>query len=1013
MPTFKAGWYVVATDQTTGRITCRYFSTARLVTAECHLLDGKQILHWTTLSKGHEAGLPATWNASYRFIATETEGDGWDNPRAPKAPAPRVASSPCDDLNNKCALCDRRGLLILPALYAVGRADVAADNLPPPLTAPFGDGLSEHSLPPALARYTLRTVRPGFLYVYNAVQGAAGWKGYQVNENGYLFEFDLHAKAPPAGPPPGNPCGRRVNSPVARCIAIPDAQHVGQIHLAFTDTAWTAATLKAHRENAGGCRDRMRRFDAGAWVKAKGRAPQPHVAGAVGRLRDVAEFALSWSLGANPVPVAAADATRVAPPPRPGEPGGNAGPSPAAAFRPLFQLAFADSLSAFRPIGNEAAATAAAMARAGDGIEPALVALDDPAGIAADLNQQVFRRVTAWYEQPDRKWKRESAHTIESLREAVKHGAVEDQRDTNQAVGGVLLTIMPAHAGPFMRGGSLAEKYGNLRYMSEEQQDLVGERAWQSDHVHLYRRPELEGYLERTFPAELQAFESAVVKPLDLAFTGWLTGHELADHFTHDFDRADADSGEAYALKMSIVLQDACARRGVWDVVSRQLAADPASHKNIVLRSLFLNQDVVIDGLVAAVAHDGSGDAMQLDPFKWDKISEKTWALFRKIAKTDHAKAPVLSGKAMDSAMNALARVTHQVSGPILHKLGTVFDQVAAWTVSKLPERRLIGVLGALAKAENPQMRLISMTALSTRKAATRQVADAIAQFSRQPGQQYRSAVRTVLDKYEEASGQRYAFNAIALVDGREAESLKDYAASTLAGRRNELVTGAVLRMERTEQVLAANLGKMFSREVKIGLVSSVLLALTLRSAHHEMVKAGSTEKTQKVWAFAAGVAALSGLTVELAGKMMEALPWGAAKYAQPLKFLQNTLKTRGAVLGFGGKMLGVVGSFISGVLAIVDGLQSRGVSPVYAGIMISLGVVSIIGAILTVIGIAGPWGVLVAVVVAVIYMIVGFFKPTKIQKWLNASFWGNHAGGKRYGTHEEENEALHDLAKA
>lgn len=1012
MPTFKRGWYQVSKDPATGNITCRYFETAKLVTAECHVTpNGLQILHWTNQSKGHEQGVATTWRSTYKYLENEAGGT-WDSEKTKQAKAKAtgsgatttpISTSPCDDITQTCKLCDRRGLMIFPALYASARADVMPDQKAPALTAPFGDHLSALPLPSALSQYTLRTVRPGYIYVFNEKLGDSGWKGYQVSANGYLFEFDVNSKAPPLEAPTGNPCGRRASAQAARCISIPDAKTVGNIYLTFTDTAWTPDTLAAFKADKDGRRGKMRKLDGAAWVGTKGNATQPHIAPAPMRLGSVSEFALAGSL----LPF----------------------------DMPFLNPAFADSLNKFKSSKSEELNVRKAFEIAGNGVAPALVALDDPTGIAADLNQQTFNRMLAWYEQPDRKWKRESAHTLNAVREAVKNGAVEHERDVNQGIAGALLTIMPNTAGPLMRGSTRAEKYGNARYVSEERQDEIGAREWAEDHLHLYRNTAVSDYLEKTYPGELKAFEDAAIAPLDKVFCQWLQSDLFVEHFEHHFDRNDPDSGEAYTMKMSIVLNDAAGRRGVWDYIDKQLDADPTQPKSLILRALILNQDQVASAWGAAVAGAGAtGAAMQLDPLKWDKISEKTWGVFKKIAKTDHYVAATITPAEVaalkpdkrgnlvvaalgptraDRTMNAVVRFTNQISGSILHKVGAAFDQAAAWTAAKLPQKRLMGLLGAIAKSGNPNLVLVDLRGAATRKTAVRMMAGAIAQFSKKDDLQYRSAVRGMLDEAEELRGTRYAYNGIAVIDRAEAERLKDYAASSLKKTRAELVASSVSQLRKADAMVYGSMHTLLSKDVKINMAATFFVALTWRSALADMKSAGSLEKKEKIWAFAGACASLAGAAIEAVGGMLAATPWGAFKYAKPMKFFLQDLSTRAKVLGFGGKVLGSVGSFITAALAWKDGWESLGVNKTYAFTMLSLSIFAGIGGLLTLLGYTGPWGVAIALLIAAIYLIVGIFKPTKVQKWLNASYWGHHKGDKEFTSHAEELEALQDLAKA
>ena len=205
----------------------------------------------------------------------------------------------------------------------------------------------------------------------------------------------------------------------------------------------------------------------------------------------------------------------------------------------------------------------------------------------------------------------------------------------------------------------------------------------------------------------------------------------------------------------------------------------------------------------------------------------------------------------------------------------------------------------------------------------------------------------------------------------------------------------------------------LFNKDVKINMAATFFVALTWRSALADMRAAGSLEKANKIMAFAGACAALAGTAIETVSGLLSATPWGAFKYAQPMKFFLQDLSTRAKVIGFAGKLLGAAGSFISAWVAGKDGYESKGVNPLYGHVMMVLGLSSFVLGVLTLLGYAGPWGVALALIIAAIYWVIGFFKPTKVQKWLNASYWGWHNGDKEFKSQDEELEALQDLAKA
>ncbi len=1002
MSEFKPGWYVVSEPDGEGRTSLKYFAERNLVTCECYSTsDGRQIYVWG--NRERPAGKKEAWKATYRFVATD-QGGQWDNEKTAatkrEAGAGSTAKvlSPCEDLTKHCPACDRKGLLLMPLRYAVARTDVNAWAQAPQLAGSFAGGGSAVQLPRALAQYTLRTVREGYVYVFNEHLGARGWKAYLADAKGYLTEFDVHSSQPPSLEDLDNaPCGRRATSEMARCVPIPDAHipgRVGNVWMAFCDTPWTAAVLKEHMDKPAVRQANMRKFDGAAWCQSKGEAEQPHAGALAAHHAEVAEFKVGGDLFERMM-----------------QPIRFAWPLGLDAGQQSSSPAFADSLSPFNSAVGQVPQLLEAARQAGKDIKVAMVALDDPIGIAMDLNSQIIRRTHAWTNEPLRRWKRESAQAIDAIAMAVRHNAVQRTSETRSTVAGIFGSLFPAHSSGAYRGRNAGEKMEYAGYITEEEADRLGTDAWQSDHIDLFDNTKKKQYIEVEYPAELSAFEKATVEPLDAAYLAWMGSDAYRNHFIHNFDKRNIDSGIAYVHKAMLVITDATARASVMRFLMDRLGEDPEKPGSVEVRALAANQEEIIKGWAAAMK-DG---AINKDGTSWADASEKIWGVFNTVLTSDGYKsamaggpAPV-GGKWMQVAMHAIAKYAYQISGPVVSRLSGLGDGAIGWMAAKLPERRVISLLGALAKTEDPntRLRLIDLRTEATRKQATRMVASALASISGGNSHQYRSAVRASLDNMEDARGRRYPYQAFLIVDESEAQRLVQMRG---AQRDLHISQSVIVRHEEFDALLQRNVRRVFDLDFKVGVVSNIFTAFSLGRAWDEMRKAKAEEKDVKITNFAGGVAGLTGGLMELSAGVAKKHPWWAGSHGIRLRALSGQLSSRAGLLGGIGKFLGAAAGLIGGTLSIIDGYQDIGLSRGYGICMIVLGLASIIAAILLFTTFAFV-GLIIGLVVAIITLIVAYFKPTKIQKWLDASYFGKHKS-RKFDTLQDEMSGLQALGE-
>lgn len=170
-----------------------------------------------------------------------------------------------------CKFCNKKGLRILPLIYAaIGDED--AKRLVPALPATLGQGVKD--VPLSVSAYAPRMLREGYLYTLIQRDGVKYWEAYAVTEDAFLYKFS--AEKPPAIPIEFT-CDQSTCGIDASCIAIDDVDSVQKLYFLFTPSPLTKAKLDEYKANAeqyaqpgelqcGPETGKLQPFDAKAWV---------------------------------------------------------------------------------------------------------------------------------------------------------------------------------------------------------------------------------------------------------------------------------------------------------------------------------------------------------------------------------------------------------------------------------------------------------------------------------------------------------------------------------------------------------------------------------------------------------------------------------------------------------------------------------------------------------------------------------------------------------------------------
>ncbi|MDN7932758.1 T6SS effector BTH_I2691 family protein [Burkholderia metallica] len=586
----------------------------------------------------------------------------------------------------KCDLCDKHGLLLMPVRYAVA----PVSNGLPAVSAPLkvedaarsvGNGKPQNlTMQGGSARYTARLLRSGYLYVYDEKRDRMD--AYWITEDGNYLRIAPEA-AVPDGARSARPCNFTGHRELAGCIAIPDARDAGIVWLGYSDVQWTQAVIDAHK-GANGKRLRelhMRAFDAGAWANAhpgmtgksasRGRGAVPHAVPMSELATTVGEYATAKSV-----------------------PNGFA-PSSA----PRFHLH-----------AGKADEVLAACSRRSPELLGAIVAVDDPAGVAQDLAALInwhkerlndtrvekerygagygpypttYRDLVALdaaiktlHASNDVKVKREVFQQADDLADYLKV-SYEVAREHGRAMGSV----------PPRNPAREQELDALIRHPSPERWENAQQKSWNAflDKLNV----DAYGKWKTEYEQAEKTLQTQHIEPLAKAHAVWMQSNQLANKLDCTHDGKDALAGDVYAETLQRCMAATQEIAGCSEVYVRWLKGAITEKTNLLLRALVLRQDDLIEALAAA----------PLDPeaVPWKALMDRYAQRCQALIKSD----PVAQAKArMKQAAADKARAQAEAARRELSFAAAMSSGVALFDN---PLRRAVEQKEAAAKSSQAQ----------------------------------------------------------------------------------------------------------------------------------------------------------------------------------------------------------------------------------------------------------------------------------------------------------------------
>lgn len=477
-----------------------------------------------------------------------------------------------------CSYCDKKGLLIYPVRYAV--ASPYGAQAVPAISGNFRIEGAPRQI--GEARYTLRALRPGYLYAYD--ERRARLKAYVVMPTGHLWNFPLEYKPPHPGRIPFS-CVDPGEIVRAYCVDIAHTPHdpATRLWIGWSNTAWTKALQKKVGQSSWR-RKHMQCID----VAAMQAGTAPHAGEFNACKEQVAHFA--------------ADAG---------------------------EMARAFSFSNTPPAEeNKRHAWAGKMAEIMAAQAPHhkgyVVAINDPVGLVNDLSELCVPGLAAGFDEKLYQAKTIAdllAMTEQGVRREARNAVVFDAKVAQMAENhpdgdtyGSLKTVwrVVQAGGPASYARKQSEKRKKYGADQAARQQAAEDEAWH-ELTHDDGKPTLDQQKLRAFPAiydaALKAFEPRFLK-LVTAHVAWLKSEQLANWMEGVHDVNDIRSAHAYSESLAQCIGKAVASQACQDQLalwlSRSSLSDPA---NLYGRALLYNQE----DLIAATESQLKGSDIQFE----------------------------------------------------------------------------------------------------------------------------------------------------------------------------------------------------------------------------------------------------------------------------------------------------------------------------------------------------------------------------------------------------------------
>jgi hypothetical protein len=823
-----------------------------------------------------------------------------------------------------------------------------AENPVPVPGAPFTGNAA--GLDNGRFQYVLRTLRVGYLYVYDEARNK--WAGYVVTADSHYYYFD------PGTPPPSAEtivfsCSRApLERALASCITIEHTKNLPatRAFLAFSDVAWTPAVFTQHQD--AGHRERsMRWINLASWI---GSHKQTHCDELERADAIVSEYALAQSRGValnewNPFAFSSKALV-----------GAHGKP-----------LQFVKALVEAARQKDEALRVAGRPALGLKVQHGAIVSVNDPAGILRETAKLLQFKTNEFMTHPSRVRQLALSSAISALKSAIGNQAVKDEEAAAQQLASQQVSNNPLGHVLFE---STRKQTEALRTVTRSEAQRARARSWDK-YAEKFDGAKLTAF-DNQFKTDVADFDSQWVFTLSDFHAKWLRDAQTKQYFEHNFDPANIPNGFAYQGLVALCFEDMADKKPFTSQCETWFKGAVDDKANLLLRALTLNNDAFAAKVVAA-----AGAPLDWRTPGWDNVGNWFKEAFAAVDKA--AYETWLAGK---GPADATARLFVQITGPLIRFIAPQLDNPS------LGAKTALMAMGISSNAH-----IVPVDVVGSKKAFREAL---VRQLIKSTGQKFnsnqlRKAVADELRRLEiegvPMDGQTRQRWLLAVNDKTARQIAADMPAGLSASQRAQRIVAAINTAEALEGATSPSmLRTVFGMEARLGVLSAALQCISLGKAMEDETKAMTHETEEVKWKLCAAWMGLAGTIVETTSVAVGKMP------ALTLRAAHGITAARLAVWAAGGlKIVGRAAGALAGVIVAITDAQHAweerqqknwGMFTLYAA---SAGVGAVLAFGVGLGLLTGGVAIVLFIVLVALAVLIELFKDNKIQDWLERTLWG------------------------